>query len=1211
MNIYRQTKIYIARGRKGDEGTRDEYGEVDLLASQIRPFFRPPSPRPFYLPLLTVLTLRKFLFILLLLPCFYAAGQTNTSWREKTVYFTGDTLTLDSLSIVPGTFSLYQKGAKLDSTHYVLIPLYSQVVLTNVDAMDSLRVRYAVYPFLFTKEHLHKNQERFTSSPDHAVNPFLYRPGDIKTEDPFATGGLTKSGSLSRGISFGNNRDVSVNSSLNLQLSGKLTEEVELMMVATDDNLPLQADGTTQQLQEFDRVFIQLSSKNTKLIAGDFFASRPNSYFMNFNKRGQGLNVTSTIPFEKSKSKLIVNGSAAISKGKFARSVILGSEGNQGPYRLRGAENELFIVILSGTEKVYIDGKLLVRGQENDYIINYNTAELTFTAKQLITKDKRITVEFQYSDRNYSRSMFHTGLEYQTEKYSLRFNAFSEQDSKNQPLQQSLTNADKLRMAAVGDTLSQAFVSGVDSVGFSGDLVLYHKRDTIVNSVLYSDVYVYNTSPDSAHYRLSFTNFGPNRGNYIQVTSAANGKTFQWVAPIGGIPQGEYEPVILLITPKKKQLVTLGGDFKFIKNTLIKAEVAYSNNDVNTFSPYDSFDDHGYGAQLNIRNKQKIRDSVSLILEGNYEYVSAYFSPLERYRPVEFQRDWNLTNAFNTGNLHPDQHLARAGFAFVKNGLGTIGYDFSTFQNGSTYTGLKHSVNSAVRHKGFTLAAKGSVLNSYGSYGSTDFIRHRVDVSQKIFKQITLSAYEDQEINSLYRPGVDSLNLASTSYFEWQGAITIADTTKRSFTVFYRQRTDRLPTGSDFLNSSVADNVGGTVTLNGNPNHQLRVTASYRNLKITNPSISTLAPEHTVVGRLEYNIRMLKGVINGQTFYEAGSGLEVKKEYSYLEVPTGQGTYAWTDYNEDGVKQLNEFEVAVYSDQANYIRIFTPTNEYVKVYTNQFSQSLNLRPAAVWATKKGVKGFVARFSNQAVYRVERKTQSSDAFNAFFPTLDDVNDTALVSLNATVRNTVSFNQLSSKFGLEYTWQEVSGKSLLTNGLDSRSNTFNEGKVRWNMTKSLSLQMYYRDGYKRSGSEYFTAKNYRIHYYETEPKFSIQPGTTFRVSFSYRYAQKQNTPDLGGETANIQKFGTELKLSKLSKGSFLAEANFIEIKYNGIESSAIGYDMLEGLRKGKNFTWKLSWQRSLATNLQLTIGYEGRKTPGAMMIHTGSAQVRAIF
>ncbi len=1159
-----------------------------------------------------MLPLRRIVFFLFIFSAFHAEGQTFSSVREKPILASNDTITLDSLSIIPGTFYLFQNNTRIDTSQYILLAADAKLVFKSSTPRENLRVKYAVYPFLFTQAHAHKDQNKFTTSPDHSFNPFLYRPEEQKAEDPFATGGLNKSGSLSRGISFGNTRDVSVNSSLNLQLSGKLTDNLDLMMVATDDNLPLQADGTTQQLQEFDRVFIQLTSKSTKLIAGDFFALRPNSYFMNFNKRGQGLNVSTSVPMgDSSKAKLNVTGSIAISKGKFSRNVIQGSEGNQGPYRLRGAENELYIVVLSGTEKVYVDGKLLVRGQGNDYTINYNTAELIFTAKQLITKDIRIVVEFQYSDRNYSRSLFHTGLEYQTKKYSLRFNAFSEQDSKNQPLQQALTNSEKLTMAAVGDTLLHAVVSGVDSVAFSGDLVLYKKIDTLVNSITYQNVYVYWTNPDSAHFRCSFSYVGANKGNYIQVTSSANGKTFKWVAPIGNIPQGEYEPVILLITPKKKQMVTFGGDFNFIKNTLINAELAYTKNDLNTFSPYDSFDDQGYGAHLNIKNKQKISDSLIMTLEGNYEYVSSYFSPLERYRPVEFERDWNLYNNTTTNPLISDQHLGKAGINFAKTGFGNIGYDFSTFLESSTYTGIKHGVNAAVRKKGFSFSGKGSFLNSKGVAGSTDFLRQRVDVSQKIFKNVLLSAYEDQEINNVYKPNSDTLKLNSLGYFEWQGAITIADTTKRSFTLFYKQRIDRLPNATVLTPGANAQNVGGTVTLHGNPNHQLRLTTSYRNLIITSPLLTSQKPDNTLVGRLEYDMRLWKGVVTGSTFYEVGSGLEVKKEYSYLQVPTGQGSYAWTDYNNDGVKQLNEFEIAMYSDQANYIRIFIPTNDYVKVYTNQFAQSLNVRPFVKWGSNTGFKGFIARFSDQAVYRVERKTQSKNPNNAFLPTLNDANDTSLVSLNATVRNTLSFNQLSSKFGLDYTWQQINGKSLLTNGLDSRSTIFNEGKARWNITKSLSLQTNYRDGYKISTSQYFQSKNYHIHYYETEPKFSFQPGTTFRVSLSYRYSHKQNTPDLGGELATVQKFGTELKLSKLSKGIFVAEANYLQIKYNGVESSAIGYDMLEGLKNGENFTWKMSWQRSLAQNLQLTLAYEGRKTPGTKVIHTGNVQVRAIF
>jgi len=353
-------------------------------------------------------------FGLLVLSALRVSGQVSLT-REKTINIlasSSDTINLDTLSIIKETFSIKQNNLQLDSTQYTLLAADGNLILKKTVPRGNITVRYAVYPYLFTQIHSHKNQETFTTSPKQALNPFLYRPQNRKMEDPFGTGGLTKSGSLSRGISFGNSRDVSVNSSLNLQLAGKLSDNLDLLMVATDDNLPIQADGTTQQLQEFDRVFIQLTSKSSKLIGGDFFTVRPNSYFMNFNKRGQGLNVTAAIPIVRlPKDKLIVGGSIAISKGKFSRNVIQGVEGNQGPYRLRGAENELFIVILSGTEKIYIDGKLLLRGQENDYIINYNTGELIFTAKQLITKDIRIVVEFQYSDKNYSRSLAHGSVE--------------------------------------------------------------------------------------------------------------------------------------------------------------------------------------------------------------------------------------------------------------------------------------------------------------------------------------------------------------------------------------------------------------------------------------------------------------------------------------------------------------------------------------------------------------------------------------------------------------------------------------------------------------------------------------------------------------------------------------------------------------------------------------------------------------------------------
>lgn len=1175
----------------------------------------------------------RHLVLLFFFFCTVRAGaQAFFPERTKTFSAAGDTILLDTLSIVPSSFHATLGNIPLrDSVDYHLDAGAAILILKKTNTSDSLVVTYDVFPILFTKASTHKNQGTMTTQPDNRVNPFLYTPQKQKADDPFAMGGLNKSGSLSRGISFGNTRDVSVNSNLNLQISGRLTDNVDLMMVATDDNLPIQADGTTQQLQEFDRVYIQLTSKTTKLIAGDFFTERPDSYFMKFNKRGQGLSVSSTIPLSKPlKPELLsqnqnikplsigpvlkVSAAAAISRGKFARNIIQGVEGNQGPYRLKGAENEIFIIVLSGTEKVYVDGKLMTRGQENDYIIDYNTSEITFTAKQQITKDKRIVVEFQYSDRNYSRSLLHSGITWETSnekrKIGLTVNAFSEQDHKNQPVQQTLTDEDIFVLAGVGDTLNKAVIPGADSAGYSASEVRYARIDTTVNSVVYSPVYVYSNNPDSAVWRCTFWYVGPGKGNYKQVNASANGKVFAWIAPVAGIPQGDYEPVIVIITPKKRQMVTFGGNYT-TKTSAFSAEGAISTYDQNTFSPIDSYDDQGYAGSVSYKKKKQIGDSLEVSANVKYEYMSRYFTFIERYRPIEFERDWNLGwGTFRTPTA--DQHMVVTSFRYgsMKQKFIT-GYDFSAFNEGTQYTGIKNGIVLGANTKRLRVAFNGSILNSTGAYGKTDFKRERLTLTIPLGKVLSIGGWEEIEFSKIRKPGSDTLQASSFGYIEWEAFAQVGDSAKTFAKVFYRQRTDWLPRYTALDMTTYGESVGASLGFNQWKNQRLNITASYRQLDIRNYLLTNLQPDNTVVGRVEYSVRLLKGVANLATFYEAGSGLEVKKEFFYLEVPAGQGAYAWTDYNGNGVKELNEFEIALFSDQAQYIRVYTPTSQFVKVYTSQFSQSVQLKAPQAWQQKKGIKKLLSRFSDQAVYRVDRKTMSKAIEHAFVPQLDDAGDTALVTLNATVRNTVFFNQLSSKFGIDYTWQELRGKNLLTNGLESRGNEFHQIRLRWNITRAFSFQTEYKNGIKTNSSQYFSTRNYNINYYEAEPRISYQPGTTFRVSLIYRYAEKKNTADLGGETTNLQKMGIEFRLSKASKGGMTAEFNYFKIAYNGTVSSTTGYEMLEGLKPGENFTWRAGWQQSLGGSLQLTLGYEGRKTPDNKPIHTGTAQVRAMF
>ena len=153
--------------------------------------------------------------------------------------------------------------------------------------VDSVIISYQRYAFNFEKVYFNKDLNSIGTDLSLAQTPFNITFNSQNANSNFLSDdALSKNGNISRGISFGTTQDVVVNSNLNLQVSGKLSEDIDLLMAATDNNIPFQADGTTAQLQEFDKVFIQLNNKTTKLVVGDFQLAKPKqSYFLNYYKR--------------------------------------------------------------------------------------------------------------------------------------------------------------------------------------------------------------------------------------------------------------------------------------------------------------------------------------------------------------------------------------------------------------------------------------------------------------------------------------------------------------------------------------------------------------------------------------------------------------------------------------------------------------------------------------------------------------------------------------------------------------------------------------------------------------------------------------------------------------------------------------------------------------------------------------------------------------
>ena len=1121
--------------------------------------------------------------------------------RVKTLAATTDTIQLDTLTIYPNSIRVYCGNQVLSVTDYYLDQTTTRFALSKI-CSDSVRIHYRVLPLNLSKIYQSRDTSiLFTLSKDNREKYKIQNTYTIS--DAFGGNSLSKAGSISRGVSFGNNQDLGINSTLNLELKGDIAPNLKLIASVSDDNLPIQPDGNTNKLQEFDQVFIQIYNDKLKLIAGDFWISKPTGYFLTYKKRAQGL--TFNYEWGKDSTKIWkTQASGALSKGKFARQIVPGIEGNQGPYRLRGNENEPFIVVLSGTESVFIDGKLLQRGQELDYTINYNTAEVIFTSRNPITKDVRIVVEFQYSDQNYARSLLQLSTAYTSKKFDFWFNAYSEQDAKNQSLQQPLNLTQKKTLAAIGDSLELAQTISIDSIGFFENQVLYQLTD----SLGYDSVLVYSINPNLAVYRAVFTFVGAGKGDYVFSNFNALGRVYKWVAPINGSKQGDFMPARILITPKQKQMVTSGIRYRLRKNVTLESEMVYTKNDLNTFSTFNREDDHGVGNRTRLVGIIPLgKDSIpQWLLETKLEIeaLQADFSPIEQYRSVEFDRDWNTRNKGYVGN-----QLASIFGANLKNRqFGSIQVEAQQYQIGKDYSGLRLATTGTWQQNGYYARWDGSYLSSRTS-DKNAFIRHRSEVYKKI-KKLKIGYIDDHERNRFTNP-VSQFTANSYQFFDYQFYLANADSAKNNFKLFYRERIDQRSDSSTLQPISNARTVGGEMHVKELKNQTLRAITSYRELKILQPNLINQTPENTLLGRIEYELRAWNSALTWNTFYEVGSGLELKRSFLYIQVNDGQGIYTWIDYNNDGIKDLNEFEIAQFVDQASYIRVFTPSDEYVKTYSNEFNQSIYWRPERLWSSKTGVKKFLSRFSNQARVRIKRKTSIFNGIEAFNPFSTQIRDTNLIASNTNLRNTLFFNRTSTRFGGEYTFQDLTTKNLLATGFDSRANRYHEISLRWNIQRKFTIETKAQIGTKDSDADYISGRNFSLRYTFLQPSLIYQPNTVFRVTLDGRYSTKNNQIQLGGESAKIHEIGCTFKFNEAEKGSLQGGFKTVNIAYIGAENSALGFEMLEALRPGVNYTWNIGYQRSVSKNMQISVQYNGRKSENSSTIHSGGMEVRAFF
>ena len=1111
-----------------------------------------------------------------------------------------DTITLDSVSINPILFELRTtNGTLLDSTQYSVD--YAKSILTlsrKQELPDSITATYRVYPDFLTRSYAKFDRRRIVNSTG-ALDKVVSLNSDRRKNTVAPFSGLNVTGSILRGVAVGNSQNSTLNSELDLQLSGKLSERVTLRASIQDANIPSQQGGYSQNLDEFDQVFIELFSDNWNIRAGDINLQNADSYFGQFTKKIQGLAVGGTFNHSET-SKTDVFASGALVRGVFTQSLFTGQEGNQGPYKLTGPNGELFVLVVSGSETVYVNGIPLTRGESEDYVIDYNAGEIRFNATYPINSEMRINVEYQFSERRYTRFLAYGGGSFnQSDKLTLSAHLYSESDAKNQPLQQNLTNEQVNILQNAGDDMTQMIAPSAIEDTFDENKILY--RQLTINGVV---VFEFSTDPEEQLFQVRFTNVGINQGDYILSTTNTLQRTFEYIAPVNGVAQGMFAPEIQLFAPTLLQLGVVNGTYKPTEKTILNFEGAGSKNDINTFSTLDDQNNNGFASHIDLKHELFKKDSTSTLTAfGNWDYIQEDFINIEGLYNVEFNRDWNLENSLANANggLLGTQNFTTLGLNYNKTKKGVLNYQFQNLSYLNFYNGLKHSVQGAWAFGKLRTTLTASALTTNDVSLKTDFSRLQSSAIYDLKKAWVGGTYQLED-NIRVAKTNDSITPDSQRFSEYGAFVGVGDSTKVFTEVGYRFREN----DSLRLNRIARVNTSNTFYLKSqlikNEKTNLSLFANYRTLAYTDDRDA----ENSLNSRLLYDQRFANDIIRSNTVFETNSGTQPQQEFTFIQVDEGQGTHTWNDYNEDGVQQLEEFEIAQFQDQADYIRVLLPNQVFIRTHQNKLSQQLTLNPTQ-WSGQKGFKKILSHFYNQTSYILDRRVLRSGNDFSINPFNEDENE---IGANISFRNTLFFNRGRQRYTTSYTFLSSNAKNSLSTGLQESDIETHQVSLLHKIKESWLFNLRTELGTAKSEAENFAQRNFEIENTSVTPKISYLFGKQSRVSLFYEYQEKQNIIG-GAETLAQQNLGLSFALADVEKVSLTGELKYISNDFRGSAFSPVAYQILEGLQPGTNITWNIIAQKRITKFLDLNISYFGRTSETSSTVHTGNVQLKAFF